>query len=310
MALDSGAEAIVVPTKADEVEDLNGAREIADAVAGGSVIVTSVVDGQGLEQLLGQIDWPDLCLVGEWYGQVVTRQCARRDAVLEVGEVRRAMPRVATPPLSNRSCCPTTRAWCSTRLAFGPRDCGPSTRLIWSSATLSNSLNTVVSVTVRTGANQGVLSRAKSTQVRCQRCGCGCSSSWPMNSVRFGFERRSDSGAAVAAGRGVPNDAGEPDQSPDAVSAAARMRRSILSLAFRGSSAVIRIASGSLWRASVRSPWLRSASSEGGSAGSVGTTTATPISPMTQSGRDDRNLAHIRVGGYGLDLRGGRQPLG
>ena len=67
MALDSGAEAIVVLTKADEVDDPNGAREIVDAVAGGlPVIVTSVVDGQGLEQLLGQIGTGrTLALVGE-----------------------------------------------------------------------------------------------------------------------------------------------------------------------------------------------------------------------------------------------------
>lgn len=91
MALDSGAEAIVVLTKADDVEDPNGAREIVDAVAGGlPVIVTSVVDGQGLEQLLGQIGTGrTLALVGEsGAGKSSLVNALVGDAVLEVGEVR------------------------------------------------------------------------------------------------------------------------------------------------------------------------------------------------------------------------------
>ncbi len=91
MALDSGAEAIVVLTKADEVDDPNGAREIVDAVAGGlPVIVTSVVDGQGLEQLLGQIGTGrTLALVGEsGAGKSSLVNALVGDAVLEVGEVR------------------------------------------------------------------------------------------------------------------------------------------------------------------------------------------------------------------------------
>src|SRR5580700_9375248 len=65
----------------------------------------------------------------------------------------------------------------------------------------------------------------------------------------------------------------------------ARARRSIFSMAVRGSSSVRTIASGSLWAANRPRAWVRSDSRSGTSPPARATTTATPISPMTGSVR-------------------------
>src|ERR1700688_2485591 len=61
--------------------------------------------------------------------------------------------------------------------------------------------------------------------------------------------------------------------------------RSIFSMAVRGSSVASTISSGSLYEARRPRAWARRASSVGASPAWRGTTTATPISPMTGSGR-------------------------
>ena len=91
MALDSGAGAVVVLTKADEVDDPSAALEVAEAVAGTiPVISTSVVDGGGLPVLLDQIGpGRTLGLVGEsGAGKSSLVNALVGDEVLEVGEVR------------------------------------------------------------------------------------------------------------------------------------------------------------------------------------------------------------------------------
>ncbi len=91
MALDSGAGAVVVLTKADEVDDPSAALEVAEAVAGTiPVITTSVVDGRGLSVLLDQIGpGRTLGLVGEsGAGKSSLVNALVGDEVLEVGEVR------------------------------------------------------------------------------------------------------------------------------------------------------------------------------------------------------------------------------
>lgn len=91
MGLDSGAEAMVVLTKADELEDSSAALELVEAVAGEiPVMVTSVVDGRGLDDLLARIGaGRTLGLVGEsGAGKSSLVNALVGAAVLEVGEVR------------------------------------------------------------------------------------------------------------------------------------------------------------------------------------------------------------------------------
>ena len=91
MGLDSGAEAVVVLTKADEVDDVAASLEIAEAVAGDvPVITTSVVDGRGLADLRHRIGaGRTLGLVGEsGAGKSSLVNALVGDEVLEVGEVR------------------------------------------------------------------------------------------------------------------------------------------------------------------------------------------------------------------------------
>src|SRR5690606_37187750 len=65
----------------------------------------------------------------------------------------------------------------------------------------------------------------------------------------------------------------------------ARAARSSLATVVSGSRGTTTMSSGSLWRASRVAAWSRRSCSEGAVAGSRATTTATPISPMTSSGR-------------------------
>lgn len=91
MGLDSGAEAMVVLTKADEIDDATDALELVEAVAGQiPVVITSVVDGRGLDELLGRIGaGRTLGLVGEsGAGKSSLVNALVGTAVLEVGEVR------------------------------------------------------------------------------------------------------------------------------------------------------------------------------------------------------------------------------
>ena len=91
MGLDSGAEAMVVLTKADEIDDATDALELVEAVAGQiPVVITSVVDGRGLDELLARIGaGRTLGLVGEsGAGKSSLVNALVGAAVLEVGEVR------------------------------------------------------------------------------------------------------------------------------------------------------------------------------------------------------------------------------
>ncbi|MEM9465823.1 MAG: ribosome small subunit-dependent GTPase A [Actinomycetota bacterium] len=91
MALDSGAEAIIVLTKADEIDDPSASLEIVEAVAGGiPVIVTSIVDRRGLDAVTAQIGpGRTLGLVGEsGAGKSSLVNAIVGDMVLEVGAVR------------------------------------------------------------------------------------------------------------------------------------------------------------------------------------------------------------------------------
>ena len=91
MAIDSGAEPVVVLTKADEADDDTPAFALVDAIANDvPVIVTSVVDGTGLDELVGRIG-PErtLALVGEsGAGKSSLVNAVVGEELLEVGEVR------------------------------------------------------------------------------------------------------------------------------------------------------------------------------------------------------------------------------
>ncbi|MEM8706113.1 MAG: ribosome small subunit-dependent GTPase A [Actinomycetota bacterium] len=91
MAIDSGAEPLVVLTKADEAESDAPAFAIVDAVANDvPVIVTSVVDGTGLDEVLARIGATrTLALVGEsGAGKSSLVNALVGEELLEVGEVR------------------------------------------------------------------------------------------------------------------------------------------------------------------------------------------------------------------------------
>lgn len=91
MALDSGADAVIVLTKADEVDDPTAALEVVEAVAGAVPVITaSVVDGRGLDELRCQIGpGRTLALLGEsGVGKSSLVNALVGDDVLEVGEVR------------------------------------------------------------------------------------------------------------------------------------------------------------------------------------------------------------------------------
>ena len=91
MAIDSGAEPVIVLTKLDEASDPSGALEVVDAVAGSTpVVMTSVVDGRGLGDLRALMGaGRTLALVGEsgaGKSSLVNALVGRE--LLEVGEVR------------------------------------------------------------------------------------------------------------------------------------------------------------------------------------------------------------------------------
>lgn len=91
MAIDSGAQPVIILTKADEVAADAPAFAIVDAVAGDvPVIVTSVVDGTGLADVRAHLgDRQTLALVGEsGAGKSSLVNALVGEALLEVGEVR------------------------------------------------------------------------------------------------------------------------------------------------------------------------------------------------------------------------------
>ena len=91
MAIDSGAEPLIVLTKADEADVDTPAFSIVEAVAGSvPVIVTSVVDRTGLDELLARIGAErTLALVGEsGVGKSSIVNALVGEERLEVGEVR------------------------------------------------------------------------------------------------------------------------------------------------------------------------------------------------------------------------------
>ncbi|HBU04053.1 MAG TPA: ribosome small subunit-dependent GTPase A [Acidimicrobiaceae bacterium] len=91
MAIDSGAEPLIVLTKADEADVDTPAFSIVEAVAGSvPVIVTSVVDRTGLDELLARIGAErTLALVGEsGVGKSSIVNALVGEQRLEVGEVR------------------------------------------------------------------------------------------------------------------------------------------------------------------------------------------------------------------------------
>ncbi len=91
MGLDSGAAALIVLTKVDEIDDPGPALEIARAVAGEvPVLVTSVIDGRGLDDLRGRVGSArTLALVGEsGSGKSSLVNALVGEDVLDVGEVR------------------------------------------------------------------------------------------------------------------------------------------------------------------------------------------------------------------------------
>ena len=91
MALDSGAGAVVVLTKADAADDHTAALAIVEAVADEvPVMVTSVLDGRGLDALVDSIGaGRTLALLGEsGAGKSSLVNALVGHEVLEVGEVR------------------------------------------------------------------------------------------------------------------------------------------------------------------------------------------------------------------------------
>lgn len=91
MAMDSGAEPIIVLTKLDEIDDPGAALELVDAVAGSvPVVVTSVVDGRGIDDLRVVIGaGRTLGLVGEsGAGKSSLVNALAGEQVLDIGEVR------------------------------------------------------------------------------------------------------------------------------------------------------------------------------------------------------------------------------
>ena len=91
MGLDSGAEALVVLTKADETSDHRDALVVVEAIASTvPVIVTSTVDGRGLAELRSRVGaGRTLALVGEsGAGKSSLVNALAGDDILEVGAVR------------------------------------------------------------------------------------------------------------------------------------------------------------------------------------------------------------------------------
>ena len=91
MAIDSGAEPIIVLTKLDEVDEADAALELVDAIAGSvPVVVTSVVDGRGIDELRAVIGaGRTLGLAGEsGAGKSSLVNALVGEELLEVGEVR------------------------------------------------------------------------------------------------------------------------------------------------------------------------------------------------------------------------------
>ena len=91
MAIDSGAEPLIVLTKADEADVDTPAFSIVEAIAGSvQVIVTSVVDRTGLDELVARIGAErTLALVGEsGVGKSSIVNALVGEERLEVGEVR------------------------------------------------------------------------------------------------------------------------------------------------------------------------------------------------------------------------------
>ena len=91
MAIDSDAEPLIVLTKADEADVDTPAFAIVEAVAGSvPVIVTSVVDRTGLDELVARIGAErTLALVGEsGVGKSSIVNALVGEERLEVGEVR------------------------------------------------------------------------------------------------------------------------------------------------------------------------------------------------------------------------------
>lgn len=91
MAIDSGAEPVIVLTKLDGIDDPSDARELVDAIAGSTpVVMTSVVDRHGIGDLLALIGaGRTLALLGEsGAGKSSLVNALVGTELLEVAEVR------------------------------------------------------------------------------------------------------------------------------------------------------------------------------------------------------------------------------